>query len=36
MAYETVLKIKKASFQVGEKPIKSIINGKAEQDEDFM
>lgn len=36
MSHETVLKIKKASFQQGSKTIKANINGRAGPDDDQM
>ena len=36
MAHQTVLKIKEASFQTGNKPIKANKNGRAGPEDDFM
>ena len=36
MAHETVLKVKKASFQTGNKPIKANKNGRAKPGDQYM
>ena len=36
MAHQTVLKVKKASFQQGNKPIKANKYGRAKPSDDFM
>jgi hypothetical protein len=36
VAHETVLKVKKASFQTGNKPIKANKNGRAKPGDEYM
>ena len=36
MSHQTVLKVKKASFQAGKKPIKANKNGRAGPTDEFM